>query len=412
MERTHIKSFGGTLRQQGSMLLVLLTALILLTACEMPTPISPASTPLSAPVGQEIAFITHVGGAANNAYAAFQSLHEGEEVNVPQGGSVTIVCQNGYVYRIVDGTTVVITNQRCESGQSLPNDEEQRVAPDQGRIVNNEGSLELEEGARDRESDYGRIPVILDPRNTTLAELTPTITWIGLDDALEYELSLSALAPLPTVVLDAAAVTCQPDERFGATQACSVAWPQDQWPLEPGERYFLTISARLDFAGPLRPSERSALRTLPVDEAEALQSKQTAIEALDIDEVTRSLLAAGTYAKYQLFGDAIRAYEEALALQPVPLVYVTLGDLYRQIELNRYAFEAYQTALDLTDEGQDLSVHAAAEYGIGLVLYSRSNFAEAETHFATALDIYRQAGADEEVAMTETALAKTKKRIP
>ncbi|MEM7132674.1 MAG: hypothetical protein AAF702_40605 [Chloroflexota bacterium] len=402
---------------RGFTSMLFLVLALLLTACNgtMPNTPAPTSSPDSESLGEAIAFITYADGAASNLYSAYQALREGQEVQAPEGSTVTFICQNGYVYRVQDGQTVIVTNERCESGgQTLPNSGQERTAPDEGRIRENNGSLELEEGARDRESDYGRIPVILAPRNTRLADLAPAIRWTAVADAIEYELSLSALEPLPEIIIDAEELTCELAPQFDDETVCQVEWPTAEWPLAPDERYFLTVSARIDFAGPLRPSERSSLRTLSQEDSTALQAELDAIAELDLDPLTPKLLQAGAYASYQLINDIIPLYEEVLAIQPAPELYITVGDLYRRIELERYAFARYQAALEMIDanDPETVFVQAAAAHGQALAYYSRDNFAEAKEHFAKAAELYRQAGAEEKAEMAEIGEEEAAKRVP
>jgi tetratricopeptide (TPR) repeat protein len=186
------------------------------------------------------------------------------------------------------------------------------------------------------------------------------------------------------------------------------------WTLQPNQRYFLTVSVRTGIAAPPRPSEAVALRTLPEAELAAVQADADAIHTIEaLDPLTRQALLAGLYAEHGLHQAAIAAYEEALTVQPVPLLSVALGDLYLETELLRFAFHAYQAALDAlaAPESDDPAVRAAAEFGIGLVYYGRANYAAAVPHFETAIDLYTAIGAATELQAAQHALAEAQERL-
>lgn len=342
---------------------------------------------------------------------AFQELRDGSTVRAAPGGAATIVCYGNQAYQVSGGTQVPVNSASCNSAPVLPVNSAVYVAPSNGRLVENDGSAVLEGETREREGDYGQLPIILSPRNTAVLALTPTIHWVDVNGALEYELSLSGLAAFDDIILAADKLTCHDDARTAPNRICTEAWPA-QWVLEPDQRYFLTVSARTGIAAPLRDSEASAVRTLPTAEAEQLQSDVAAIGASALDPVTSNLLLAGRYREHGLLDSAIGAYEAAFVSQPDPVTAIALGDLYLAIGLQRFAFLAYQNALDVVTEQAEgnLAVQAAAEFGIGLVYFSRDNFAEAEPHFVQAIDLYAQIGAQSAQEATQHALQETQKR--
>jgi len=117
--------------------------------------------------------------------------------------------------------------------------------------------------------------------------------------------------------------------------------------------------------------------------------------------------------KNELYAQAIATYEPMLVTQPASVLHVTLGDLYREIDLQRYAFAAYQAALVLLNAGEDdLAVRAAAEFGMGQVEYSRGNFKEAEQHYEKAIALYLNIDAPTELQAVQQALVETKERLP
>jgi tetratricopeptide (TPR) repeat protein len=227
-------------------------------------------------------------------------------------------------------------------------------------------------------------------------------------------LSLSGRKGYEEITVDAAELDCVDHTLTKPNRICSLPWPAAKWPLEPGQRYFLAVAARTGVAADLRSSETSALRTLAGDAAGAVEADVAEIDALDLGAVTQELRLASLYAEQGLYGDAIDAYEQALAAQPTPEIYVALGDVYSQVALYRWAFEAYQNALDLLSEGEDdPAVRAAAEFGIGRVYYTYAdNFAEAAKHFETALHLYEAADAPKWSQAAQRALEEARERTP
>ncbi len=350
---------------------------------------------------------------AEQAATAFQTVAAGATVRTAPDSSATIVCLNGQAYRVSGGQRVAITSTLCQSAQPLPANSVPAVAPnaDGSPGGDNDGSTILAGETRERESDYGQLPVILSPRNTTLLTLAPELRWVEVTTAIEYELSLSGLSAFAEIVVDANSLTCHEDLRTTPSRICTYPWPAE-WPLALGQRYFLTVSARTGIAAPLRESETSALRTLSDTAATELQAIITEIATLDLDVVTRHLLLAGHARTYHVLEQAIDAYVAAYAVQPTPEIAVALGDVYLAVELQRFAALAYQAALDqIVAEGTDKpAVRAAAEFGLGLVYYSRGNYAEAEPHLSEAVTLYATLGAEKAQAAAQAALDAAEKR--
>lgn len=342
---------------------------------------------------------------------AFQELREGSTLRAAANAMATIVCYGEQAYQVAGGTETVVNSTTCGSGVPLPPGSVPYVAPTRGRLIDNDGSAIIEGETREREADYGQLPIIVSPRNSTLFAQAPTISWVEVSSALEYVLSLSGLAPFEEVTIAANDVACVADERTAPNRICSTAWPT-AWQLDPAQRYFLTVAARTGIAAPLRESEPSALRTLAVADAEQLQATLAAIEALNLDLLTQNLLMAGRFREAGLIAQAIAAYEAAYGIQTTPEVAIALGDLYLAVDLQRFAFLAYQSALDqLTATGRaDKAIEAAAGFGIGLVYYSRGNYAEAELHLRKAIALYAAIGATEEQAHAQIALEAAQKR--
>lgn len=368
-------------------------------------------------LGEEIAVITELTGqvtlqTVNGAAVAspFQVLTAGSRLQLAPNAGVTIVCFQERIFVLNQPGETEITPERCAKGIPLVANSAQSVKPDAGQLQVYASSFALEEPAREKEADYGSLPIILSPRNTSLLDLKPIVQWVAVEGAIEYQLSLSGMTAFDDIVLDAEKVNCTTTPDVTGSRICTTHWP-DSWTLELGRRYFLTINARTGIAAPLRPSTAGALRTLPAEEMQAIQTEATSIQALQVAITTRTALLAGLYARHQLYAAAIPAYTQVVATQPAPLLYIALGDLYRAVDLQRYAFSAYQQALDLLAKGKDdPALRAASEFGIGQVYYARQNYTEAGKHFELAVVRYEQLGLKQAWQAAQAALHEAKSR--
>lgn len=388
-------------------------------AVSQPTAVAPTEADLTALLTQvrgdvTVAEMTGAGEGTPRRARPMQVLRAGAVVRVPSGGQAGLICSTEQWIDLSGELDWQVTEAACDQGRDLPAGTYQSMSPQAGRILSVEGSMVVEPVTREKESDYGRIPIVVSPRNTSLLELEPELRWVEVPGAIEYVLSMSGPQAFEDVTLDAEELSCEADALAAPHRICSATWPASEWRLDRGGRYFLTIGARTGVASAPRPSEESDIRVLAEDTAGEVQTAVTEIEALNLDVVTQDLLLAGLYAGHGLYGQATAAYERILALQPSPVVYVTLGDTYSATALYRWAFEAYQEALDvLSQSGDEPAVHAAAEFGIGRVYYNYAeNYAEAAKHFAEAVQLYEKLEADEWLQAAQRGLEEARKRLP
>ncbi len=323
------------------------------------------------------------------------TLGAGQRVNVGDGGKATILCVDNHIHLVGPGTYIV-TEEWCGGGQPLPADSCHQTT---GNVCKQEGSAVILAPEKDKENDYGNIPVILSPRQTHLLDPQPTIQWVSVDKATQYEVRLGSAA-----VKMKAEIACVAEEQVAPHQLCSLPWPAD-WLLEPGKPYTLVVAARRSVAEKWRESEPSELRTLDADTAAHLQADIAAVQALDLDPTTQNLALAGLYTRQQVYSQAIAHYEAILQDTSAPALFNTVGDLYRQVELQRYALKAYKAGLDLLDTGpDDPATRAAAEFGSGQAEYSRLRYTQAEPYFTRAVTLYVAMPVQEEYAAAEYAL--------
>ncbi|MCP4664244.1 MAG: tetratricopeptide repeat protein, partial [bacterium] len=203
-------------------------------------------------------------------------------------------------------------------------------------------------------------------------------------------------------------VRCEADPAWDNVPVCSYSLPADHPGLPPGKTSFLNVGYRTSIAARVaRKEESPPIERLSEEKARAARRRLAAIAALPVPQAIRGLLEAGAYAEHGLYADAIAAYRRTLALLPQETIRVTLGDLYLQVGLHRFAFARYQEALDRSD---DPAVDAAATFGIGRLYAARRNHGEALCHFRKAERLYAQLGLDEEKAVAKQAAAAAEAR--
>jgi len=381
---------------------------------------TPGASAGSTPAAVISAVITQVHGTvtiAENSAAGqsvrralpMQILRLGATLTIPTSGQVGLICSNERWISLTGEAAWQLTEAACSSGRPLPPGSYGNLAPETGRIRSVDTSKVLESSTRERERDYGAIPVVLSPRNTSLMNPRPDIRWTAVEQAVEYQVELTGPNTVAPIVIDANKLACAP-AKDSPLATCSLAFPAHWHALDPGKTYFFVVSARLGVASPWRKSEATVTKILPQDQAERVTAEVTAIRSLTLDEMTYDLLLGSTYAQHGLYDDTIAAYEHALAAQPAPAIYVGLGDVYRAIKLYRFAFANYTAALKRLDPN-DLAVRAAAEFGIGQVYYTYMDYQQALPHFQQAAQLYAQLGLMTERDAAAKAAAEAQQRI-
>jgi tetratricopeptide (TPR) repeat protein len=330
-----------------------------------------------------------------------QGLADGARVNVSAGGSATVVSFDNHV-RTVDPGSQTVNKQWTKSGQKLPSTSCQQTT---GTVCQQSRNAVAFQPEKDRESDYGNFPVILSPRGDRLFDLQPVIQWVAMNNARDYKLQLDS----NILKVSAADVVCAAEESETSDLVCSIAWPA-AWQLEPDKRYSLVVAARRKVDEEWRMADKSSktsFRTLDTETAQHLQDDIVATRALGLDPLTEKLVLASLFVSHTVQSQAILLYEEIARQTPAAALYNTLGDLYRQIELQRYAIRAYNAGLSLLDNGEDdPPVRATAQFGIGQAEFSRQRYHQAEPYFTEAVALYAQMPVQEEYAAAEYALGQ------
>lgn len=393
--------------------------------CEQPVTLHPtappgqhppaAATPIDTAFVATLTFVegeVYVDNAAQPA-SPFTPLRNGATVETRGDSRATVVYYSGQVQQTSGNRVVHVAAGACHNCAPAPVASARTIGPGPACVWIEE-SCRLRGDTLEAEADYGNAPVILNPRNTNLMTLNPMLEWVGVSDAVGYELRLSHATPFPSVVLAADALPCAPQPWTEPHPVCAASWPA-QWPLAPGETYFVEVSARTGIALPPITSEKIRITTLPADRAEAVMAEVEDTRSLSLDAITENTLLAGLFLANQLWSEAIPAYRQtsAAAGDSAAQLFVRLGDSYRAIDLQRFAYLAYAEALRLLDHGPDNPLlRANAEFGQGQVEYNRRNYAAAIHHFEQAVALYNQAGSEEGLAAAQDGLAKATERLP
>jgi len=359
---------------------------------------------LTAVVTQVEGTVTVEGGRAHDEVRRLRPpelVRAGDKINVPDGGRVGLVCSTDHWIELSGPKRWTVTEPGCDQGCERSPGTYRSLAPRGGRFRVVDGMFVLERSVREPVPDA----LLLSPRQTAVLEARPVIRWRQVARAVEYEIELNSLVQR----VDASKLRCEADPAWDDVAVCSFSLPADHPGLPAGKISFLNVGYRTSIAARVARKEEESLpiERLSEEKAQAVRERLAAIASLPVSESIRGLLEAGVYAEHGLWADAIAAYRRSLALLPEAPTQVTLGDLYLKIGLHRFAFARYQEALDRYD---DLTVDAAATFGIGRLYAARRVYGEALCHFRKAEGLYERLGLDEEKAAATQAAAEAEAR--
>jgi len=238
--------------------------------------------------------------------------------------------------------------------------------------------------AGQREEVLAKLPYLITPRQTNILTNRPPLRWNAVPGATNY-----------TVKIDGVNWETQ-------TNKTEIVYPGEP-PLEPGERYRVTIEA--DNGASSRSDDEKVGFTIS-DE----QTKTTVLDAVktvqqqQLSPEEAGLVLAHLYRGYGLYGDAVEV-SEGLVKQgsQVATVYQLLGDTYLKIGLPQLAKKPYEKALKLATNTENLSVQAEIQAGLGIAYRLLGNTDEAIQWLTKAKGTYNQLGDTSQVQ----ELAKT-----
>lgn len=321
----------------------------------------------------------------------WQVLQAGTKVHVPAGGAAGIVCSNRRFVRLQGPASWSLSEAACAAGKELTRAEYALVAPEGGRFKVVEEILVLERILRGPGGDDPLAPLVLRPRNTTLRSPRPTLQWLQMPSATDYEIRWTGRGAPSDQRLRAGEVTCE--DRDGMS-ICSLPWPEERPDLPPGEILFLQIAARSGIADPWRMNDFVEVRTQKLTEAAALERDLSALESLGLQGAALDAARAGLLAERGLWADAADLYRRTLAAAPAPELRITLADLELAMGLHVLAEARYRDQR----AGDPPAVRAASAFGLGRIASARNEPQEAEALFHRACELYSSLGLEEEAA--------------
>ncbi len=216
-----------------------------------------------------------------------------------------------------------------------------------------------------------QLPLLLSPRNTYSATLTPTFVWLPVAPAEAYRLTLRGPQ--------------------GQTWRCETAqtllpYPADVFPLKPGNSYTLVVQT----LGAQQNPECTRLVILNAEEIQALDAARSEIQALPITETARTYLLAQLYQRYQLWDDAIVQLVAFTRISAplAPTIWLELGQLYARIGLYAQAAQCYHTALEQGRRQRDVAIPSLVHFGLAWLAARQGQVAPARAHLAATAGVY------------------------
>jgi hypothetical protein len=339
-----------------------------------------------------------------------QVLRSGDALHIPQGAHVGFMCSTDRWIVLTGKTECRLDANLCARGKPFPPGTYRSLAPEAGRLRSVRGAMVLERGIRGVDSEKLTGPVLLYPRNTSILDGRPTLRWTRIEDTTEYLIDVRGDVSFQRR-LDANEVPCSPSPEVDGAEVCSVPYPDSAPELPSGGGVTLSIMTRQGFSSSWRgDSSAVSVRRLPAEHAAEIRAQLDALRKIELGDFWRRLLAADLQLNEGLIADALSTYREALELQDLPEIRVTLGDVYLELGLLSLAEKSYRVASDA--EGRSLRVAATAMLGFGWIESARGGFKRASQYFDAARTLYSIEGLAEEASVAEGAAAEARTKMP
>jgi len=337
-----------------------------------------------------------------------QQVNAGEVIHVAPEGRAVLLCSTDRWIEIRGPADWALSAAACARGRAVPSGLYDTVAVEHGhiRFVGASGAIELDTRG-DADPD---VPIVLSPRNTTLAEQRPVVVWTKVPGAVQYEIEWVGAGMAPLKVAAGEAACGAGTGVWRGEKICSLPFPADRLLPSGPLPLFLHIGARLALAAPLR-SEQQGVKVVIANDAarDALRERLAAIEALPADALTRQLLIAGTYASRGFTSDALKLYDSALAQKDDSVVRVTLADIAASSGLYAVADREYRHVVEAMG---DPEAQATAEAGLGRVAFALHLYSAARDHFDQASRMYAAIGLAVAADAARTNAERAAGRIP
>ena len=229
------------------------------------------------------------------------------------------------------------------------------------------------------------VPYIISPRDTKIRELRPTFKWNSVEGAERYTVRIIG--------------TTSDVNWTTETSATEIVYSGES-PLQPGSYYWLIVRSDNGF---LSNSEGVfGFRLLDEEQEEALSEDIDELSNKQLEEEANALVLAHTYYSEGLEKDAIEVLEATIEEgKALVATYQLLGDIYKDVGLNRLAKERYLTGLELARAASDLTSQAEMEKSLVFVTSIIEGKEEAWKWLDKALVSYRAIGDEVEVGKLE-----------
>lgn len=322
--------------------------------------------------------VKRAGSSSLSPVTFGMALRPGDVVNTYAGARVSIICENGLLFSLPPESNLTVDCQDETDARIVG-----RLDPTlSGQLLAVPGAAPVAAtGPQTRapRAERERLPRLISPRNTWLAELRPTFHWQPAPGAEGYRLSVS----LP------GGESWSRDVQGGGA---SLAYPLDAPPLEPGSANVVTLAALNDDSA----IDKSLLQVLAGADLAALRQAEAEIVALDgaLDEAGRGYLLAQLYRERGLRAAAIEQLEQLAAGQggAGPHLWQQLGDLYLEVGLPARAEDRYEAALMAAESAADPGAQARANLGLARAAQAFDEFERAISYLTAAEALFRESG--------------------
>ena len=279
-----------------------------------------------------------------------------------------VLCQNRTTWKVPDGRESIVT-EGCgaiSNPGSVPEDLD---------LINSRATNNLE------------IPYLLSPRDTSLLDKQLTLRWHKVEGVTSYRVKVIG-----------------PGVNWNEeTRETEMVYPEGE-SLQPGSRYWSIVttdkgksSLAEGVFGFTVLDETTAKEVLAA--AAELQQKQLSSEA-------EALALAHLYRSNDLKAEAIDQLEKLVSDRTQSVaVYRLLGDIYKQVGLNRLAKERYLKGLELAEAAEDLESQGAVQGGLAITNGIIGNTNEAQQWLEKGKEVYQILGDEEKARKLEKKVA-------
>lgn len=263
--------------------------------------------------------------------AAFgMQLEKGDRVSVGKGATATLLFSDGNVIELSEQSSVTVSTSIEKSDKNeLPGEVYDKV---NRYITGGFRETGLVAQMKMRGVEHSR-NFIISPRETSILDTRPKLTWGSAKGASRYIVTLSS------------------DEgdlwKLEVTDT-SLIYPATAPNLLDDAFYIWEVEARSD----VKPLSREStdFHVLPSTMVDQVRADMAAIEEILGDDSPALHFVSGSYlSSLGLYQDALEHFQILCRLSPkTPGPYEALGNLYAEIGLNDFASIEYQKALSLS----------------------------------------------------------------